>query len=301
MQRPFVDRPITDVAAATAAAERAATHWGLETPTLLRVAMNAIFVAEDRLEGVRVVLRVSAPTAPAIVSLRLADHLVANGIKVTRPARSDTVASDGLAVTAWEHLDVVDRPIDWIEVGRLVRLTHELSPDEIPDGYPMPRPTDFPWWDFERLLAETGDALDGRSRAGIERAIERWPDWSSPSGSVVCHGDVHPGNVIMTADGPVLIDWDLLCWAPPGWDHGPLMTWHERWGGDASWYPDFAVGYGTSMIGVRSAEAFAELRLVAATLMRLRAAQADQRFVPEAERRLAYWRGEIGAPPWQAQ
>ena len=27
------------------------------------------------------------------------------------------------------------------------------------------------------------------------------------SGDSVCHGDFHPDNVMMTADGPVLIDW----------------------------------------------------------------------------------------------
>ena len=48
---------------------------------------------------------------------------------------------------------------------------------------------------------------------------------------VACHGDVHPGNVLPTAEGPVLIDWDLRCRAPIGWDHCALMTWAERWDG----------------------------------------------------------------------
>jgi uncharacterized protein (TIGR02172 family) len=30
---------------------------------------------------------------------------------------------------------------------------------------------------------------------------------SLPEGEVVCHGDFHPGNVLMTAKGPVVIDW----------------------------------------------------------------------------------------------
>jgi uncharacterized protein (TIGR02172 family) len=29
-----------------------------------------------------------------------------------------------------------------------------------------------------------------------------------PEGSSICHGDFHPGNVIITACGPVIIDWD---------------------------------------------------------------------------------------------
>lgn len=34
------------------------------------------------------------------------------------------------------------------------------------------------------------------------RLLEQMPD-----GDALCHGDFHPGNIIDTADGPVLIDW----------------------------------------------------------------------------------------------
>ena len=62
---------------------------------------------------------------------------------------------------------------------------------------------------------------------------------------MVCHGDVHPGNVIQSADGPVLLDWDLLCRGPAAWDHAPLMTWTERWGGEPGIYEAFADGLRT--------------------------------------------------------
>jgi spectinomycin phosphotransferase len=32
---------------------------------------------------------------------------------------------------------------------------------------------------------------------------------------VVTHGEPHPGNVVRTADGPVLVDWDTVALAPP--------------------------------------------------------------------------------------
>ena len=35
----------------------------------------------------------------------------------------------------------------------------------------------------------------------------------------------------MSADGVVLLDWDLMCLGPRGWDHAPMMTWATRWGG----------------------------------------------------------------------
>lgn len=283
----------------------AAQQWRLPAPVLLRSGMNAIFRAGDA------VLRVGAPTAEASLSIDLSTRLRAHGLSVPHHIEDAALTAgeaggegaDGgaLAITAWEYLEADGRPIDWAAVGDMVRRTHALDRSEVPAGYPVPRPTDFPWWDFPALFADVGDVLDDRARAGLDAAIDRWPAWSDPAGSVLCHGDVHPGNVIMAASGPVLIDWDLLCWAPPGWDHAPMMTWHSRWGGEVAWYQAFAEGYGRSMGGDPTAEAFAELRLVAATLMRLKAGLRNEAAMPEAQRRLAFWRGEIDAPVWQAQ
>jgi len=49
--------------------------------------------------------------------------------------------------------------------------------------------------------------------AGILSLIERLAP-----GDGLCHGDLHPGNVIMTADGPRLIDWSGATRAPAGLD-----------------------------------------------------------------------------------
>ena len=293
--RPFVDRPITDIGAAGELAVLAAAHWELPEPVLLRAGMNAIDRSGD------VVLRISEPSAPARASLALAERLLATGLRATRPVRTDTYGSAGLHATAWEYIEPTSEPIDWPSVGAMVRLVHTLDPSDLPSEYPLPRPVDFPWWDFETLLSDIGDELDDEAKRGIEKAVDRWPDWTNQNGAVVCHGDVHPGNVMMAADGPILIDWDLMCLAPPGWDHAPLMTMAERWGGEPGAYEAYAEGYGLSLRAQPSAEAFAELRLVAATLMRVRAGMRNAVAMPEAQRRLAYWRGESDAPVWQAQ
>ena len=94
----------------------------------------------------------------------------------------------------------------------------------------MPPPTAFPWWDFDALMADVGPDIDDAARGGLCLAIERNASWRRLDGiHVTCHGDVHPGNVVMTMDGPVLIDWDLMCIAPAGWDHAMLLTLAERW------------------------------------------------------------------------
>ena len=293
--RAYVDEPITDLAAATQAARQAAAQWGLDEPQLLRVGMNAIFQVDG------VVLRVSAPTVDAAASLELLGHLARAGVRVPVAARDDVVRHRGLSVTGWQHLESTAAPIDWRGVGAMVRSVHELDATELPASVPLPAPASFPWWDFDTLLARVAEAIDPPARLGLVTTIERHRGWRDADGAVVCHGDVHPGNVMMTEDGPVLIDWDLLCWAPPGWDHGPMLTWARRWGGDADDYEKFAAGYGRSLADDDVTLAFAELRLVAATLLRLAAGLRDPAAMPEAQRRLAYWRGDPDAPTWTAQ
>jgi aminoglycoside phosphotransferase (APT) family kinase protein len=293
----YVDRRVVDLVAARAAAEVAATQLGLPEPELIRHGMNAIYRCSD------VVLRVATPNAPAGLSIEFAVMLDRAGIPVAAPASDLVVDTHGHAVTAWGYVRSNGSPIDWRGVGEIVSAVHRLDRGAVPAGLPTPSPVEFPWWDHESLLDDVDDLLDDRARTGLQSAIERhrgWRDWDRAD-AVLCHGDVHPGNVIMTDDGPVLVDWDLLCVAPPGWDHAPMMTWAQRWGGAPGEYDALAGGAGWSARGDRFGEAFAELRLVSATLMRLKVLRTVAAAAPEAMRRLAYWRGDPDAPIWQAQ
>ena len=62
-------------------------------------------------------------------------------------------------------------------------------------------------------LRDSGGALPQHIAAGVLTLIERL----SP-GDGLCHGDLHPGNVIMTPDGPKIVDWQGATRAPPGLD-----------------------------------------------------------------------------------
>jgi Ser/Thr protein kinase RdoA (MazF antagonist) len=230
--------------------------------------------------------------------------LRAHGLSVPRAAGAPWHGPDGLVATIWEWIEPIDRPVDWSEVGSQVRRLHDLDPvDVVPDGHPCPRPDRFPWWDFDTMLAGVSELLDAEARRGIERVCERHASWRSTlgDGAVLCHGDVHPGNVLATADGVVLLDWDLLCRAPRAWDLGALATLHERWGGDPTVLVEFTRGYGEDLTLDPRATAYAELRLVAATLLRLRAGRHDPAAAAEAARRLRWWRGDPDAPIWVAQ
>ena len=295
--RPYVDRPVGDVAAADAFAATAAGQLGLSAPERLRVGMNALYRCGD------VILRVGRPSASGALAIELAHRLGELGISGPAPATDDVVEAEGLVATCWRRIDPVDAPIDWVAIGTIVRRVHRLDPHDLPAGYPVPSPTTFPWWDFQAILADVRDAIDPPALVGIEREIEAHRDWVAlvATDAVVCHGDVHPGNVMMTATGPVLLDWDLICHAHPGWDHAMLLTLAERWGGEPGVYPAFAAGYGCSLADDRAATTFARLRNVAATLMRVRAAITDHAVASEAERRLRFWRGDPDAPPWISQ
>jgi aminoglycoside phosphotransferase (APT) family kinase protein len=85
--------------------------------------------------------------------------------------------------------------------------------------YPVPavRQVDGPDLVIERLtgptLAEAAIAGDvsplelGRIHADLHRRLHGIPAPSGAAGLVVMHGDLHPENVILTPEGPVVIDW----------------------------------------------------------------------------------------------
>ena len=295
--RPYVDRPVGAVAAADSLAADVAGRLDLPRPERIRVGMNALYRCGD------VIVRVGRPSAAGALAIELARRLAELAVTGPVPAVDDVVEADGLVATCWRRIEPVDEPVDWVAVGRIVRRVHALSLDDLPAGYPVPSPSTFPWWDFDAILTDVRDAIDPTAREAIEREIEAHRDWTAlvATGPVVCHGDVHPGNVLMTDTGPVLLDWDLLCHAHPGWDHAMLLTLAERWGGDPNVYPAFAAGYGRSLADDPAATTFGRLRNVAATLMRVRAGIADPAASSEAERRLRFWRGDPDAPAWTAQ
>lgn len=300
---PYVAVPAGERVALDDIARRAAQQWCLPQPELLRLSMNAVYAA-----GPDVVLRVGRPTAPPEAALALAKALADAGIAVARPAIVEVVSDGGLSVLAFERVHPCGEEIDWHAVGRMVRCLHRLDRGVVPAAYPRPRGLDFPWWQLPALLALTieepvGAMLDATAVGAMRACLDRHATTMVAARTVdrvLCHGDLHPGNIIQSSSGPVLLDWDLLCTESAAWDHGPLITWTSRWGGATGVYESFAVGYGADLRHDAFAMAFADLRLLAATLMRVRAAAANPAARPEAERRIAFWRGDPDPPMWSA-
>ncbi len=295
--RPFVDRPVPDRDAAHILATSLAETWELPAPRLLRHGMNSLYVCGE------VVLRVGAATAPASAAHRVVRWLLEHDVPTVTPVEGLAADVDGMTVTGWHLVRETRQAIDWERVGATVRRVHELPLDDVPPDYPVPDPASFPWWQFDEMLAGVADDIDAGALHGLTETVERRRGWSERlrDRPVLCHGDVHPGNVMTSAEGPLLVDWDLMCVADPAWDHAMLTTYATRWGGRPGTYERFATGYGDSFVDDDLTVALGELRNVAATIMRVVAGRTDPAAAAEAERRLRFWRGEADAPMWQAQ
>jgi aminoglycoside phosphotransferase (APT) family kinase protein len=55
--------------------------------------------------------------------------------------------------------------------------------------------------------------LGGKATAVVMRRLAALPD-----ATAICHGDMHPGNVLLTPNGPVVIDWLTATSGPPAAD-----------------------------------------------------------------------------------
>jgi Ser/Thr protein kinase RdoA (MazF antagonist) len=79
-----------------------------------------------------------------------------------------------------------------------------------------PTPTDVLFLrDWLEALQLSGGIVPKQIATGIITLIERLRP-----GDGLCHADLHPGNVIMTVDGPRLVDWTGAVRAPAAFDLG---------------------------------------------------------------------------------
>jgi tRNA A-37 threonylcarbamoyl transferase component Bud32 len=122
---------------------------------------------------------------------------------VAAPEVRDVLHVDGRAAIHFEMIDgpsmlerMIDRPADVAalacELADVQRAIHEAG---VPDGLPGL---------VDRLRLKLGLAtdLDDLERCRAVDVLE-----AMPRGAALLHGDLHPGNVLLGASGPVVIDW----------------------------------------------------------------------------------------------
>jgi aminoglycoside phosphotransferase (APT) family kinase protein len=154
--------------------------------------------------GRRAVVKVPNAATPASWILAEAEYVEAvRAVGAPAPALLGMEWIFGRPASVWERVDgpslwhqVVDRPDRSAEVGRRLadvqlRLFELVPPVTLPDQ--RDRLISKIRWSAANLDASLGVALELLpARAGT---------------GCLCHGDLHPSNVLVSHEGPVLVDW----------------------------------------------------------------------------------------------
>lgn len=134
---------------------------------------------------------------------------------VSAPEVFDAVTVEGRAGFVMARLDgpslmqlTKDKSVSYADAGAvLAGALHAVHMRPPPDGIPFLRDS------LAGGLARAGGLLPDHVIAGIGALADTLPPRDG-----LCHGDPNPGNVIMTADGPRLIDWIGAMRAPAAFD-----------------------------------------------------------------------------------
>jgi aminoglycoside phosphotransferase (APT) family kinase protein len=150
------------------------------------------------------VVKVPKPATPASWIRAEAEYVEAvHAVGAPAPALLGMEEIFGRPASVWERVDghslwqlVVDRPAHSADVGRTLAevqlaLFELVPPVTLPDQ--RDRLASKIRWSAANVDASLGVALE------LLPARTRTPR--------LCHGDLHPSNVIVSTDGPVLVDW----------------------------------------------------------------------------------------------
>jgi aminoglycoside phosphotransferase (APT) family kinase protein len=150
------------------------------------------------------VVKVPKPATPASWILAEAKHVEAvRAVGAPAPSLLGIEQIGGRPATVWERVDgpslwqqVVDRPDRSADVGR--RLADiQLALFELVPPVTLPDQRD-------RLISKIlSSAANVDASLGV--ALELLP--ARTGTPRLCHGDLHPSNVIVSEDGPVIVDW----------------------------------------------------------------------------------------------
>jgi Ser/Thr protein kinase RdoA (MazF antagonist) len=154
--------------------------------------------------GPGAVVKIPHPTTPdgwIESEAQYADDVRAVGAPVPRLLGVEHVS--GRAASVWERVEgtsmwqrVVDRPELSAELGRML-ADIQCALFELVPPVTLPRQRD-------RLVAKIRTSAATLDQSYI-RALELLPAAGGPSR--LCHGDLHPSNVILSERGPIIVDW----------------------------------------------------------------------------------------------
>lgn len=297
----FGDAPLSDDAVAGALD----SGWGMRAAPLeyRRIGYGSYhWLATDE-NGSRWIVTVDTRNGPFAVrrAYALAGSLAASGldfVRAPRPANDGQVVLEmgewlvsvwpwleGRSTMSGEHAS----PADLAATLRCIRRLHDINDiDPVPqlvEDWVLPGRGELArllvgeGWTSGPYAAEARELVVG-SAARIGRGLTRYDALAEAVTAagvdfVVTHGEPHAANVVHTADGPVLIDWDTVRWAPKErdlWSFVGLEGWRQGYGdgpvlSDAveayqlQWKLSEIADFGKLLAGARAANSDADVAM----------------------------------------
>ncbi|MEV0284384.1 phosphotransferase [Kribbella sp. NPDC050820] len=148
-----------------------------------------------------------------------------------------------------------------------------------------------------------GSRLSEDDRAWLREQLARLKDAFDdlPAGlqRSAIHGDAWAGNVVVTADGPVLLDLERFALGPPEWDLVSTAVRLTTFGTmNAKEYEAFATAYGHDVLEWDGFEILRDTRELRVTCYAAQQASEEPAARAEAALRVACLRGLRGPRPW---
>jgi len=205
------------------------------------------------------------------------------------------VIADGYLVTFWDYLPPVGGPSRDIDaVARLLRKLHQLPTP------PVELPVTNPLGSLRADLGRCAWLTDAQRSWLVSRCGElerRYAQTAWMLGRGLLHGDAYHENIIHTADGPVLADWDSVSYGPREQDLVPTKM-RSRFGEPPSDWDRFCEVYGIDPGQLRGLPVLLAMRQLRALAAYLRSQSPAARI--EVGRRLADLMSGTQDRPWSA-
>jgi hypothetical protein len=287
----------------------AARGMSPESLTLLRFGTNGLFKVQG---NPTFVMRVSSGARSTINGFRCAQILSSEGFDVLGPIMADALdVVDGHEVSYWPYLEEDHEGIvDFEKLGSLIRAVHDQAASLQTDlNISSLDPAELRVDQLEKIgrrlvrlraSGTFGSAELGALDSHYERVTEAWDSICWEYG-VVLHGDVHPGNVLVSGSRQLLLDFDHVGPGPRAWDHMPMLSQVRFFGSDKESYNHFSRGYGADVLTDPGVEVLLEARALASTTWVAQLSLARPELGAEASKRIKYWQSEVLAEAWSAK